>query len=104
MKNIVLIGGGNQAHYTIDIIERGKYNTISYTTQIIDANNTAYSSELKLVDTYLSSKGEGISLSEYAISSNSNVSFSVENDASYIYLKVSGVIPSAIYKLYKTSI
>ena len=89
---------------TIDIIERGKYNTISYTTQIIDANNTAYSSELKLVDTYLSSKGEGISLSEYAISSNSNVLYTVENDASYIYLKVSGVIPSAIYKLYKTSI
>jgi sugar O-acyltransferase (sialic acid O-acetyltransferase NeuD family) len=29
MKNLVLIGGGNQAHYTIDIIEReGKYNII----------------------------------------------------------------------------
>jgi len=29
MKNVVLIGGGNQAHYTIDIIEReGKYNII----------------------------------------------------------------------------
>jgi sugar O-acyltransferase (sialic acid O-acetyltransferase NeuD family) len=29
MKNIVLIGGGNQAHYTIDIIQReGKYNII----------------------------------------------------------------------------
>jgi sugar O-acyltransferase (sialic acid O-acetyltransferase NeuD family) len=29
MQNIVLIGGGNQAHYTIDIIEReGKYNIV----------------------------------------------------------------------------
>lgn len=29
MKNIVLIGGGNQAHYTIDIVEKeGKYNII----------------------------------------------------------------------------
>jgi len=29
MKNLVLIGGGNQAHYTIDIIEReGKYNIV----------------------------------------------------------------------------
>ena len=29
MKNIVLIGGGNQAHYTIDIIEKeGKYNIV----------------------------------------------------------------------------
>lgn len=27
MKNIIIIGGGNQAHYTIDIIEKeGKYN------------------------------------------------------------------------------
>jgi hypothetical protein len=90
--------------YTIDIIERGKYNTVSYTTQITDANNTVYSSELKLVDTYLSSIGEGVSFSEYAISSNSNVSYSIQNDNSYIYLKVSGVIPNAIYKLYKTSI
>ena len=29
MKNIILIGGGNQAHYTIDIIEKeGKYNIV----------------------------------------------------------------------------
>jgi sugar O-acyltransferase (sialic acid O-acetyltransferase NeuD family) len=29
MKNIVLIGGGNQAHYTIDIIiKEGKYNIV----------------------------------------------------------------------------
>lgn len=29
MKNVVLIGGGNQAHYCIDIIEReGKYNIV----------------------------------------------------------------------------
>lgn len=88
----------------IDTIERGKYNTISYTTQITDSNNTVYSSELKLVDTYLSSIGSGISISEYAISNNSNISYSVESDSSYAYLKVSGVIPNAIYKLYKTSI
>ena len=29
MKNVVLIGGGNQAHYCVDIIEReGKYNIV----------------------------------------------------------------------------
>ena len=29
MKNLVLIGGGNQAHYTIDIIEKeNKYNIV----------------------------------------------------------------------------
>ena len=34
MKNIVLIGGGDQAHYTIDIIyKQGKYNIVG----IIDA-------------------------------------------------------------------
>ena len=36
MRNLVLIGGGNQAHYTIDIIEKeGKYNIIG----IIDSIN-----------------------------------------------------------------
>lgn len=36
MKNIVLIGGGNQAHYTIDIIEKeGKYKVIG----IIDSKS-----------------------------------------------------------------
>jgi len=29
MKNIVLIGGGNQAHYTIDIIEKEGKNILS---------------------------------------------------------------------------
>jgi sugar O-acyltransferase (sialic acid O-acetyltransferase NeuD family) len=37
MKNLVLIGGGNHAHYTIDIIEKeGKYNIIG----IIDSVHT----------------------------------------------------------------
>jgi len=36
MKNLVLIGGGNQAHYTIDIIEKeNKYNIVG----IIDSIN-----------------------------------------------------------------
>jgi sugar O-acyltransferase (sialic acid O-acetyltransferase NeuD family) len=35
MKNIVIIGGGNQAHYVIDIIERtGKYNIVGITDSI----------------------------------------------------------------------
>jgi hypothetical protein len=89
---------------TIDIIERGLYNTISYTTQIIDGNNTVYSSELKLVDTNNSSIGSGISISEYAISSNSNITYSIQTGELYAYLNVSGVIPTGIYKLYKTSI
>jgi hypothetical protein len=90
--------------FIIDTIQRGIYNTISYTVQITDSNKTVSSSEIKLVDTYLSSIGSGISISEYAISNNSNIFYSVESDSSYAYLKVSGVIPNAIYKLYKTSI
>ena len=36
MKNLVLIGGGNQAHYTIDLIEKqNKYNIVG----IIDSVN-----------------------------------------------------------------
>lgn len=45
MKNIVLIGGGNQAHYTIDIIEKeNKYNIIGIIDSIheIGSNRFGY--------------------------------------------------------------
>lgn len=45
MKNIVLIGGGNQAHYTIDIIEKeGKYNIVGIIDSIqeIGSNRFGY--------------------------------------------------------------
>jgi len=45
MKNIILIGGGNQAHYTIDIIEKeGKYNIIGIIDSIheIDSDRFSY--------------------------------------------------------------
>jgi hypothetical protein len=89
---------------TIDIIERGIYNTILYTTQITDSNNTVYSSELKIVDTNNSLIGSGISFSEYAISNNSRVVYSATADQSYIYVHVQNVFPTGIYKLYKTLI
>jgi hypothetical protein len=89
---------------TIDIVERGVYNTILYTTQITDSNNTVYSSELKIVDTNNSLIGSGISFSEYAISNNSRVVYSATADQSYIYLHVQNVFPTGIYKLYKTLI
>ena len=89
---------------TIDIVERGVYNTILYTTQITDSNNTVYSSELKIVDTNNSLIGSGISFSEYAISNNSRVVYSATADQSYIYVHVQNVFPTGIYKLYKTLI
>jgi len=43
MKNIVLIGGGNQAHYTIDIIEKeGKYNIAGIIDSIHDVDSDRF--------------------------------------------------------------
>lgn len=43
MENIVLIGGGNQAHYTIDIIEKeGKYNIIGIIDSIHDIGSDRF--------------------------------------------------------------
>jgi len=43
MKNIVIIGGGNQAHYTIDIIEKeGKYNIVGIIDSIHDVNSDRF--------------------------------------------------------------
>jgi sugar O-acyltransferase (sialic acid O-acetyltransferase NeuD family) len=43
MKNIILIGGGNQAHYTIDIIEKeGKYNIVGIIDSIHDINSDRF--------------------------------------------------------------
>ena len=43
MENIVLIGGGNQAHYTIDIVEKeGKYNIIGIVDSIHEKNSIRF--------------------------------------------------------------
>jgi sugar O-acyltransferase (sialic acid O-acetyltransferase NeuD family) len=43
MKNLVLIGGGNQSHYTIDIIEKeGKYNIIGIIDSIHDVGSDRF--------------------------------------------------------------
>ena len=43
MKNIILIGGGNQAHYTIDIINKeGKYNIIGIIDSIHDIGSDRF--------------------------------------------------------------
>ena len=43
MKNIILIGGGNQAHYTIDIIEKeGKYNIVGIIDSIHDVGSERF--------------------------------------------------------------
>jgi sugar O-acyltransferase (sialic acid O-acetyltransferase NeuD family) len=43
MKNIVIIGGGNQAHYTIDIIEKeGKYNVVGIIDSIHEVGSDRF--------------------------------------------------------------
>lgn len=43
MRNIVLIGGGNQAHYTIDIIEKeNKYNIIGIIDSVHPINSDRF--------------------------------------------------------------
>ena len=43
MKNLVLIGGGNQAHYTIDIIEKeNKYNILGIIDSIHDIGSERF--------------------------------------------------------------
>lgn len=43
MKNVVLIGGGNQAHYTIDIIEKeNKYNIVGIIDSIHEVGSDRF--------------------------------------------------------------
>ena len=43
MKNLILIGGGNQAHYTIDIIEKeNKYNILGIIDSIHDVGSERF--------------------------------------------------------------
>ena len=43
MKNIVLIGGGNQANYTIDIIEKeNKYNIVGIIDSVHDIDSDRF--------------------------------------------------------------
>jgi sugar O-acyltransferase (sialic acid O-acetyltransferase NeuD family) len=43
MENIVIIGGGNQAHYTIDIIEKeGKYSIVGIIDSIHDVGSSRF--------------------------------------------------------------
>lgn len=43
MENIVIIGGGNQAHYTIDIIEKeGKYSIVGIIDSVHDVGSSRF--------------------------------------------------------------
>jgi sugar O-acyltransferase (sialic acid O-acetyltransferase NeuD family) len=43
MKNIILVGGGNQSHYTIDIINKeGKYNIVGILDSILNIGSEKF--------------------------------------------------------------
>lgn len=92
--------------YTMDIIEKTAYSTVSYIVEVIDSQNAVASSDLKVVISESSNPTySGVYLTEYAISSNDLATYLVESDANYVYLKVSGVASTpATFKCYKTSI
>lgn len=90
----------------IDIIPKNLYHSYEYTTQFKDASGQFCSSKLMVVDNTvgLDLSRTGISFSEYAISDNSFIDYSISGDVDNIYLLANTDYPPSSYKLYKTSI
>lgn len=84
--------------YPIDIIESGLYNTFLYTVQI-QTGEYFTSSELKLV---LDSTEQ--TLLESPINNTGQLNYLIDQSGLYYVLYVSGVDPTGLYKIYKTSI
>jgi len=99
-----IITGDINTDTVLDFIQKDLYNTIKYTTQIIDSNLAVSSSELKFVITSTGSASSGVSFSEYAISDNNYPVYSYTNSGDYVFLNVSGVSPTGIYKLYRVAL
>ena len=98
------ITGGINTNTILDSIPKALYSTITYTAQIRDSNLAVSSSELKFVITSTGSIYSGVSFSEYAISDNNYPVYSYLNSGDYVYLTVSGVSPTGVYKLYKVAL
>jgi hypothetical protein len=98
-----IITGSIDTNTVLDSIPKSLYSTITYTSQIKDSNSAISSSELKFAITSTGSFS-GVSFSEYAISDNNYPVYSYTNSNDYIYLNVSGVSPTGIFKLYKIAL
>lgn len=88
----------NATGYPIDIFESGLYNTLAYTVQI-QTGEYFTSSELKLV-----LDSTGMTLLESPINNTGQLQYIVDQSGFYYVLYVSGVDPTGLYKIYKTSI
>jgi hypothetical protein len=98
------ITGASGTNTILDTIPKSLYSTITYTAQISDATLSVSSSELKFVITSTGSPSSGVSFSEYAISDNNYPVYSYTNSGDYVYLNVSGVTPTGVFKLYKVAL
>jgi hypothetical protein len=90
----------------IDSLIKGSGYSYEYLSQFQDNSGIYCSSKLMIVDNTsgLDLLRTGLSFSEYAISDNSFVNYSISEDSTNIYLKAQLDTPDGIYKLYKTSI
>lgn len=91
---------------TIDTLLKGDKYTYEYSTQFQDASGHYCSSKIIIVDNTSGTdvSRTGLSFSEYSISDNSFVNYSVSGDNDSIYLNAQLDTPIGFYKLYKTSI
>jgi hypothetical protein len=91
---------------TIDTLIKGSGYSYEYLAQFKDQSGCYCSSKLFIVDNTsgLDVTRTGLSFSEYAISDNSFITYSVSDDSSNIYLNAQLNSPTGYYKLYKTSI
>jgi len=94
------------ASTVIDTLSKGSGYSYEYLAQFRDQSGCYCSSKLFIVDNTsgLDITRTGLSFSEYAISDDSFVTYSVSGNSTNIYLNAQLNSPTGYYKLYKTSI
>jgi len=86
----------------IDTVPTGEFAHIDYLIRINDSNSETHGSKLSVVIT--GDSGTGHSFGEYAISANSDIIYTIDTDASNVYLKAQVDDVPATFKFLKTSI
>ena len=86
----------------IDTVPTGQFAHIDYLIRINDSNSETHGSKLSVVIT--GDSGTGHSFGEYAISANSDIIYTIDTDASNVYLKAQVDDVPATFKFLKTSI
>lgn len=86
----------------IDTVPTGEFANIDYLIRINDSGSETHGSKLSLVIT--GDAGTGHSFAEYAISENSDITYTIDTDADNLYLKAQVDDVPATFKLLKTSI